>query len=250
MLFLSQNIVANAVPIELKRLMQSYPSEIKSVTDKKIIWQDNSQFHVENHSNLFKHFFTAKPVDQISLKDLQCDSYENVFKKMYGATPQAVQKHLTTMYWMPGIFGNKYPIRVTTVNGVDKKLASISQKLEKLSPKYYKYLENLGGAFYWRTVKNERYLSAHSFGIALDLNTKYGDYWLWDFKKTKAKTFSLKVNNRLPQVIVDIFEQAGFLWGGRWAFYDTMHFEYRPELFKQANNTMIYNHELGERCLI
>src|SRR5690242_16362928 len=26
------------------------------------------------------------------------------------------------------------------------------------------------------------------------------------------------------------FEQHGFIWGGRWAHYDTMHFEYRPEL--------------------
>jgi hypothetical protein len=33
-----------------------------------------------------------------------------------------------------------------------------------------------------------------------------------------------------------VFEQHGFIWGGRWAHYDTMHFEYRPELLgKQAN---------------
>jgi hypothetical protein len=29
---------------------------------------------------------------------------------------------------------------------------------------------------------------------------------------------------------VDIFERHGFIWGGKWAHYDTMHFEYRPEL--------------------
>ena len=27
-----------------------------------------------------------------------------------------------------------------------------------------------------------------------------------------------------------IFEKHGFIWGGRWYHYDTMHFEYRPEL--------------------
>jgi hypothetical protein len=29
--------------------------------------------------------------------------------------------------------------------------------------------------------------------------------------------------------IVDIFERRGFVWGGKWYRYDTMHFEYRPE---------------------
>ena len=30
--------------------------------------------------------------------------------------------------------------------------------------------------------------------------------------------------------IVEIFERHGFIWGGKWSYYDTMHFEYRPEL--------------------
>ena len=30
--------------------------------------------------------------------------------------------------------------------------------------------------------------------------------------------------------IVRIFEKHGFIWGGKWHHYDTMHFEYRPEL--------------------
>ena len=31
--------------------------------------------------------------------------------------------------------------------------------------------------------------------------------------------------------LVNIFEKNGFIWGGRWYHYDTMHFEYRPEMF-------------------
>jgi hypothetical protein len=27
-----------------------------------------------------------------------------------------------------------------------------------------------------------------------------------------------------------VFEKHGFIWGGKWYHYDTMHFEYRPEL--------------------
>jgi hypothetical protein len=36
--------------------------------------------------------------------------------------------------------------------------------------------------------------------------------------------------NRIPLEIVAIFERHGFIWGGKWSHYDTMHFEYRPEL--------------------
>jgi hypothetical protein len=34
----------------------------------------------------------------------------------------------------------------------------------------------------------------------------------------------------MPYEIVDIFEKQGFIWGGKWYHFDTMHFEYRPEL--------------------
>ncbi|MGC1959145.1 MAG: M15 family metallopeptidase, partial [Pseudolabrys sp.] len=36
--------------------------------------------------------------------------------------------------------------------------------------------------------------------------------------------------NRIPIEIVRIFEKQGFIWGGYWYHFDTMHFEYRPEL--------------------
>ena len=63
--------------------------------------------------------------------------------------------------------------------------------------------------------------SAHSYGIAIDLNDALSDYWRWEKNGWK---------NRIPQPIVDAFEAEGFIWGGRWFHFDTMHFEYRPEL--------------------
>ena len=36
--------------------------------------------------------------------------------------------------------------------------------------------------------------------------------------------------NRIPWEIVEVFEKHGFVWGGKWYHYDTMHFEYRPEI--------------------
>jgi len=34
--------------------------------------------------------------------------------------------------------------------------------------------------------------------------------------------------------LIAIFEDHGFIWGGQWYHYDTMHFEYRPELIEIA----------------
>ena len=51
---------------------------------------------------------------------------------------------------------------------------------------------------------------------------------------TTETTLTIRESRRrttVPKEIVDVFEKYGFIWGGRWYHYDTMHFEYRPELF-------------------
>jgi len=37
-------------------------------------------------------------------------------------------------------------------------------------------------------VAKEKYLSLHSFDIAIDINVNYSNYWLWDLQKLKGKT--------------------------------------------------------------
>jgi len=32
------------------------------------------------------------------------------------------------------------------------------------------------------------------------------------------------------------FEHHGFIWGGKWWHFDTMHFEYRPEIIAYAKS--------------
>ena len=74
-------------------------------------------------------------------------------------------------------------------------------------------------------------MSMHAYGAAIDLNLGYSDYWLW---RTKGGKQTIKYKSRMPREIVDIFERHGFIWGGRWYHFDTMHFEYRPELLMRA----------------
>ncbi|MDX9802292.1 MAG: M15 family metallopeptidase [Spirochaetia bacterium] len=100
-----------------------------------------------------------------------------------------------------------------------------------------KYLDSLGSvsAFNWRRIEDSISRSYHSFGIAVDLvpaNIKGKEiYWNWT-RVFNPQWYSVPYSKRwmVPDEIVKIFEKYGFIWGGKWLFYDNMHFEYRPEI--------------------
>lgn len=82
--------------------------------------------------------------------------------------------------------------------------------------------------YFWRTIAGTGRLSAHAFGIAVDVNPDKGPYWRW----SKARPHPLQ--KTFPSGLVALFEEHGFIWGGKWDHYDLMHFEYRPELIIKA----------------
>lgn len=146
-------------------------------------------------------------------------------KKLYGETKGAIEKNLTTITWLPNHGGKK--LQFNKNENASLQLQKVSNELDKLPEEYMKYLKHVDGTYYYRKIAGTERLSAHSYGIAIDLDTKYSRYWQWD----KTYTF----HNDIPKEIVDIFEKYGFVWGGRWYHYDTMHFEYRPELFESID---------------
>ena len=68
----------------------------------------------------------------------------------------------------------------------------------------------------------------HTYAAAIDINMKYANYWRWESEP--------KWQNKIPVAVIRIFERHGFIWGGYWYHYDTMHFEYRPELLSGSVN--------------
>jgi hypothetical protein len=145
-----------------------------------------------------------------------------LFKATYGATSAAVQQHLVTVDFV----GQQVKFHARAAAALGK----VSVRLEALiatTPSLAAYVTGeLGGTFEWRPIANTNRLSAHSYGIAIDIVVAKSNYWEWE------KPWAWK--NQIPQAIVDAFEAEGFAWGGRWYHYDTMHFEYRPELFAAA----------------
>ena len=119
------------------------------------------------------------------------------------------------------------PVRVTDVTGVAEKLKAVSTEIDALPDALKRTAYPIAGVLACRSVRDTGRDSMHAYAAAIDLNAKMADYWLW---QATSGAGPLPYRNRMPQEIVDVFERHGFIWGGKWYHYDTMHFEYRPEL--------------------
>ena len=150
---------------------------------------------------------------------------DDFFRALYGDSEGAVRANLTTVPWVPRLGGGS--VAVTTRFGVDRKLAAVSAELERLPKQFHQYVRPSAGTFNWRAIAGTRRLSVHSYGAAIDVNTHFSNYWRWEKQPSDG---SILYRNEIPMEVVEVFERHCFIWGGRWYHYDTMHFEYRPEL--------------------
>lgn len=116
---------------------------------------------------------------------------------------------------------------VTSHRGVDCQLRAVVARLDGGSGAVKAAFRTPGGGFNWRRISGTDRLSAHSYGIAVDLNADLGGYWRWS-GATEGQVGAY--DNRIPPEVIEAFEAYGFIWGGKWHHFDGMHFEYRPEL--------------------
>ena len=99
------------------------------------------------------------------------------------------------------------------------------------------FIATLGSAygFAWRQIAETQRMSFHSWGLAVDIlpRNSGGRPIFWQWERDRNPDWMLVPLERRwspPQEVIDIFKRNGFIWGGNWIFYDTMHFEFRPEL--------------------
>jgi flavodoxin len=111
------------------------------------------------------------------------------------------------------------------------------QELAKSDPEIPGWLNNLASitGWNWRNVAGSENRSFHAYGIAVDLLMKaqagMETYWQWTAAKgIDWRTVPVDKRQNPPVAVIRAFEEQGFIWGGRWSRYDTMHFEYHPEL--------------------
>ncbi len=198
----------------------SLPYDDKRV---KTLAEGLEQADIEDH---FTQPYPALAPIQAPALDQDPGRFRNdaLLKKLYGGSQREVEKNLVEVDWMPLNGGKK--LFFNQRQGAADQLRKVSQELDKLPKEYMKYIVNIDGTYQYRPIEGAKRLSPHSYGIAIDLELKYTSYWLWDKK--------YRYHNQIPKEIVDVFEKHGFVWGGRWYHYDTMHFEYRPEMFENV----------------
>lgn len=109
--------------------------------------------------------------------------------------------------------------------------------LAKKDPDVEKFINEIEdmAAWNWRVIAGTESRSFHSYGAAIDIITKssktQASYWRWT-KDLDTEWFTTPFNKRFtpPASVIKAFEERGFIWGGSWFFFDSIHFEYRPEL--------------------
>jgi hypothetical protein len=228
------------------RLIAAYPGFVTAIDGNDVVFKDGTRLAFDDGEDKAFEEWQREP----DIEDMFRISYPRVtpaaapernfdpgrarngdfFAKIYGdCRKPGFTKSLTTIAWLPSKTTQR--IEVTTINGVAEKVKAVSAELDALPSRFDVFLVPSAGAYTCRTIAGTNRRSAHSYGIAIDLALKRSHYWRWD---NGGSDSALSYRNDTPPEIVDIFEKHGFIWGGRWFHYDTMHFEYRPELFERA----------------
>jgi hypothetical protein len=225
-----------------QRLIAAYPAFLDRQEGNAIVWRDGNRMAIDDLNGPKS---PAARLDAPDLKDMFATPYppgdapppafeadpgrarnNAFFLAMYGDCANGgVRSDLVRVKWLPKKWGKT--VEVTRINGVAERLAAVSAELDKLPATFDPYLFPPAGGFNCRPIAGTTRLSPHGLGIAIDLATKHSDYWRWTKPDGKGR---YPYRNRIPPEIVAVFEKHGFIWGGKWYHYDTMHFEYRPEL--------------------
>ena len=227
-----------SAPLFVQALVDAYPEQIVGYDGDSLVFADGSRIEYDDGiERTWQEMLYRCDVEDMAYWNYDekvtshCDPgrirNEELFKKMYGDSEEAVRSHFTTIEWCPNLVGQK--LHVTTVNGVADQLQKVSDELNR-HPEWKDWLTS-GGIFNWRVVAGTDRLSPHSFAIAIDIGVSKSNYWRWDYPDA-SETDEIVYRNSIPLEIVKVFEKHGFIWGGWWYHYDTMHFEYRPEIFR------------------
>ena len=228
---------------DLARLVAAYPDFLSSIEGNALVWTDGTRMVIDDGKGEKEHEARLASAD---IKDMFVQPYRAgrlalqparnedpgrarnaaLFDKMYGNCVRGgVASTLVDVVWLPRKWGKT--LKVARANQAAEKLKAVSAELDSLPASFDPFLFPSAGTYNCRPIAGTSRVSAHGYGIAIDIAIKRAHYWQWDGGKPGAvKAY----RNAVPHEIVEIFERHGFIWGGKWYHYDTMHFEYRPEL--------------------
>ena len=149
-----------------------------------------------------------------------CDSYEHISPELRDITFLGKRSTVHKLIREPL---KKVQEEILAASKVDEEVLDFVNKLSQVQ------------CFNWREIRDSKSRSFHSMGIAFDVLPKgWGQknlYWGWRRDIDRDNWMKLPLDRRWmpPAKVIEIFENNGFIWGGKWIIWDNMHFEYRPE---------------------
>ena len=228
-------------------LIRAYPDFLDRSEENDLVWKDGTRTPIDDGKGAktfdallddpdIKDMFLMKyPVGERGLApEVNFDPgrvrYAPLFKKMYGdCHADGFMANLVDVVWLPSKYGKN--LKFSKINGAAAALRQVSDELDKLPQHFLAYLRPTQGTYNCRLVAGTNRESAHGLGIAIDIAAAHSHYWQWSKPDADGR---FPYRNEIPWEIVRIFEKRGFIWGGKWYHYDTMHFEYRPEILLSA----------------
>jgi hypothetical protein len=157
---------------------------------------------------------------------------------LYGISSEAEADRLMERVEFLGLSTRVHPLVVAPLRRVERTLYALMPHDEDVR-EFFASLAAIHG-YNWRNIAGTARRSYHSYGMAVDLVPRsYDDgwpYWLWAAQGGIERWWDLPLSSRwqVPQAVIDAFESHGFIWGGKWLFFDNLHFEFRPESILMA----------------
>ena len=146
------------------------------------------------------------------------------FHAVYGDTKYDIEQNLESISLVSGW----YPFAAQGTDAARQAVAELAAFIRE-NPSAYGYVFPINGTYNYRMIAGTSTLSPHAFGIAIDFCSNPCDYWRWATRQQGQQRLA-----DYPRGVVEIMEDHGFIWGGKWAHFDFLHFEYRPELILKA----------------
>jgi hypothetical protein len=242
----------NATPEErsvdpVAALVGAYPAFLERIAGNELVWKDGTRTRIDDEKgdksldamlgdpDIEDMFAMTYPSGEKGIPpDVNFDPgrvrYMPLFMKMYGdCRAKNLVADAANVVWLRKKHGET--IKFSKINGAAAQLQKVSDELDQLPDRFLDYMRPLQGTYNCRLIAGTDRPSAHGLGIAIDLAEAHTHYWLWSKPEADGR---IPYKNEMPWEIVRIFEKHGFIWGGKWYHYDTMHFEYRPEVLANA----------------
>lgn len=157
----------------------------------------------------------------------------DVLELLFGRTEAEIRRHCGSATFLNHrLFINS--LAIEPLRAVEREILAAAQR----DPEVAGWIEDLDIAFSFmdKGIAGSTSRSYHAWGLAVDLVPDSYDgkqvYWRWSrvFNREGWHRIPLAQRWSPPQAVIEAFERHGFVWGGKWAHFDTIHFEYRPEI--------------------